>query len=442
MPTERRQGWYRQKMSRLSDLLLSCWTVEAARSAALASRGQEAAAVATAARARILASACHAEGIRIVPNYATRHSEFVRQIAGSDPEMGALGMIFLQRLGAYIDAHTKPMLSEEDHTRLVELGQTELDEANMALMSGRLMPPPPPEWPAAGESKAPGEVLTRFGILGDPHVGLTDTNEPVITALTQMAGEGAAFVVANGDLTKDGQAQHFQDARKIFDESQVPVLVTLGNHDLWGGEGPSLGMERFRAAFTTEPDLVHTENGVRVIVINSANPLRSPFPPFDMMMGEFKDASPQTVPGGTFSPETIEWMRNLEPDGPTFIVLHHPPYPFLGVPPLVFGLDQASTAHLAELVVRVNACAVFVGHSHRCHLNYLEDVPVFELASCSDWPFGYNMVEVTDRGWSLNLRPISYDAGLDPLNHRDYLFRRYATGPVETRSFVSLNDES
>lgn len=408
----------------------------------MASRGQDEAGVQTAARARILAKACHDDGVRIVPNYATLHSAFLGQVAGTDEEMGALGMIFLQRLGAYIDAHTKLLLTEEDHTKLVDLGQTELDEVNMALMSGRLTNPPPGEWPKADESKAPGAVLARFGILGDPHVGQTETSESLVTALRQMAADGAEFVVANGDLTRNGEAEHFHLARKIFDDADLDVVVTLGNHDLWGGEGEqSLGMERFQAAFGGKSYGVRTQNGVRVILIDSADPRRSPFPPFDMMMGEFKDDPPQTVPGGTFSPETIDWLRSLEPDGPTFIVLHHPPYPFLGVPPLVFGLDQASTAHLAELAVRVDAKAIFAGHSHRCHLNYLEDIPVFELASASDWPFGYTMVEVTDQGWSLNLRPIDYEPGLDPLSHRDYLFRRYATGPDEARSFVVLNED-
>ena len=426
-------------MSLSSDLLLSCWVGEAARSAVLASRGQQSS-VQTAARARILASACHREGIRIVPNYATRHSQFLHQVAGTDEETGALGMIVLQRFASYIDAHTKPLLTEEEHNKLVELGQAELDEVNMALMSGRLFPPPPAEWPATEESKAPGEVLATFGILGDPHVGLIETNESLITALDQMAKDGADFVVANGDLTKDGQAEHFHLAREIFDKAKVDVMVTLGNHDMWGRRGDeSLGMERFQAAFDTKPCGVRTHNGVRVIVLNSADERRNPFPPFDMMTGEFKDVPPQTLPGGTFSEETVEWMRTLEPAGPTFITLHHPPFPFLGVPPLVFGLDQASTAHLAELAVRVDAKAIFAGHSHRCHLNYLEDVPVFELASASDWPFGYTMVEVTDQGWSLNLRPIEYEAELDPMSHRDYLFRRYVNGAVEARSFVATN---
>lgn len=428
-------------MSQLTDLLLSCWVVEAGRSAAMAARGQQESSVQTAARARILASACHREGLRIVPHFASIHAEFLRRVTGSDEEMGALGMIFLQRLGAYIDAHSKPLLTDEEHKRLVELGQTELDEVNMALMSGRLFPPPPASWPAAEEKRAPGEVLARFGILGDPHVGLTETNESLITALKQMAGEGADFIVANGDLTKDGAQEHFHTARRLFDEAEVPVQVTLGNHDMWGGEAESLGMERYRAAFDVEPYGEHVHNGVRVIVLNSADTRRSPFPPFDMMTGEFKDAPPQSVPGGTFSDEMVEWMRGLEPGGPTFVVLHHPPYPFLGVPPLVFGLDQGGTANLAELVVKLEARAVFVGHSHRCHVNHLEEVPVFELASASDWPFGYNIVEVTDRGWSLNLKPIDYDPQLDPMSHRDYLFRRYATGPDEARAFAVLDNE-
>ncbi|HEX2179880.1 MAG TPA: metallophosphoesterase [Actinomycetota bacterium] len=427
-------------MSQETDLLLSCWVAEAARSAVMSSQGRQESSVQTAARARILASACNAHGVRIVPQFATRHAEFLGHVSGSEEEMGALGMILLQRLGSFIDAHSRPLLSDEQHSKLVDLGQTELDEVNMALMAGKLFPPPPAVWPEAEEQRAPGNVLARFGILGDPHVGLIETNESVITALGQMAADGASFVVANGDLTKDGAEEHFHTARKIFDQSEVPVLVTLGNHDMWGGEGESLGKTRFEAAFGISPNTEHTENGVRVIVLNSADPRRSPFPPFDMMTGEFKDAPPQTVPGGIFSPETVEWMSGLEPAGPTFICLHHPPFPFLGVPPLVFGLDEGSTAHLAELAVKVDAQAIFVGHSHRCHVNFLEDVPVFELASATDWPYGYNMVEVTDRGWSLNLRPIDYEAELDPMSHRDYLFRRYATGPAEARAFRALKE--
>jgi predicted phosphodiesterase len=424
-------------MSLLSDLLLSCWIVEAARSSALERRGHQDASIRAAARARILASRCAAEGIKIVPGYATEHEKFMTDIAGSEEEVGALGMIFLQRVGAYIDAHTKDLLSEEDHRKLVELGAPELDEVNQALMEGRLLYPPPPEFPSAPVSRSEGEVIGRFGILGDPHVGPADSNEAVATAIDEMAGAGASFIVAIGDVTSDGQEEHFQTSREIFEKSPVPVIATLGNHDMWGKEGEkSLGLERFISAFGTKPNAIHEQDGLRVIVINSADPRISPFPPFDMLEGEFKEGPSQSVPGGTFSEETIEWMKSIEPGGPTFILLHHPTYPYLGMPPLVFGLDEAGTATLAELAERVEAKAIFCGHTHRCYATDLDGIPMVEVASSNDWPFGYTMIEVTDRGWSFNLYPITYDAKLDPMNHRDYLFRRYATGPDEARAFA------
>jgi predicted phosphodiesterase len=419
-----------------NDLILSCWIIEAARSAALERRGHAEAAVRSAERARILASRCAAAGIKIAPAMAREHGEFISNIAGTDEELGALGQIFLQRSAAFIDAHMKDLLSEQEHRKLVELGAHELDGVNAALMAGRLFYPPPAEFPSAPISKSAGEVIARFGILGDPHVGPAGSNEAVELALEEMLSAGADFVVAIGDLTSDGEEEQFFTARKIFDKAAVPVIVTLGNHDMFAQEGGrSLGLERFTKAFGTEPNAVHEHNGVRVIVLNSADPRISPFPPFDMMTGEFEDAPPHVVPGGTFSEETLQWMQGVGSDGRTFILLHHPPYPYLGMAPLVFALDRASTDELAELAERVDARAILCGHTHRCHLTELNGIPVFELASCTDWPFGYSMVEVTERGWSLNLYPVPYEAEIDPMSHRDWLFRRYSTGPVEARSF-------
>lgn len=421
----------------LADLLLSCWTVEAARSSVLGERGHQTPSVHAAQRARILAGRCAAEGIKIVPGYASEHARFLAEVAGTDEEVGALGQIFLQRVAAYIDAHSAKVLDAAEHDRLTELGADEYDAVNEALVAGRLLPVPPPYFPSAPSRRSPGEVLGRFSILGDPHVGLTEDNKPVVTALRQMEQAGAELAVAMGDLTTDGRQELFQLAHKIFDEAPLPVAATLGNHDMWGYvDGQSMGLERFQSSFGAAPYSMQRCGDVRVIVLNSADPARSPFPPFNMMAGEFTDDPPQSVPGGTFSAEMIEWMRGIEPEGPTFIALHHPPYPFMGLPPLVFGLDQASTAHLAELAIRTDARAIFCGHSHRCRVDELEGVPVVEVASSSEWPFGFSTVEVTEHGWSFHLHPVDYDPKQDPQDQREYLFRRYATGPDEARSFA------
>jgi predicted phosphodiesterase len=429
---------------KLEDLLLSCWVVETARSLVFGSRQRHDAEARSAARARILASRCAAGGVKIKPDYARAHAEWMAHVAGSDEETGALGLIFLQRIGLYVDAHMGDLLSEEDRLRLKELREPEQDDVNAALMSGGLKPPPPPQWPPAPPVEAPGKPRTRIGILGDPHVSTDGANGMVISAIRHLEEAEADLAVAIGDLTENGRADLFQKAREIFDDSSVPIAVTLGNHDLWDTEdGRSVGLERFSKSFQQEPYSEHRLEGARVIVLNSADPTRSPFRPFELMSGEFKDDRPlQSVPGGTFDEATIDWMNGLEPDGGiTFIMLHHPPYPYLGMPPLVFGLDRPSTDELAKLVQRTRAEVVFCGHTHRSAVTDFVGVPAVEVVSCNDWPYGYCVIEVTDRGWSFNLHPVAGEHPVPRDNHAGYLFRRYASGPKEARAFAVVNGE-
>ncbi|MDQ4148925.1 MAG: metallophosphoesterase [Actinomycetota bacterium] len=424
------------------NLVLSCWITETARSAVLESRKRREAASKSAARARILASYCADQGVRITPAYVREHATWLASVVGTEEDTGALGLVFLQRLGSYIDAHVEELLGKPAGTPLRELGELELEQVNEALMSGGLYPPPPPEWPDAPVAKAPGRTRARFGIVGDPHVG-HDPSRPMVSAsLRDLAADEASFAVAIGDITKDGDPELFKKAKEIFDGSPIPVALTLGNHDMWRAEdGESAGLKYFTETFQRSPSSVHRADGVTVIVINSADPTRSPFSPFEIMTGEFTDAPGHSVPGGTFSSETVEWMRSLEPEGATFIALHHPPYPYLGLPPLVFGLNEASTEELRQLVRRTRARAVFCGHTHRSALTEFEGVPVVEIASSNDWPWAYGLVEVTEGGWSFNLRPIREEWPPDSGSHAAYLFRRYAEGPPEARAFAVVDAE-
>lgn len=429
-------------MDLIKELLLSCWTVETARSAVLASRGRHDSSSRAAARARIVASRCAAAGIKIMPAYANEHAQWLAEVAGSEEETGALGLLFLERIARYIDAHVGELLSDSDRQKLRELGLLEQEQVNEMLATGALRTPPPPEWPEAPTATAPGRQSLRFGILGDAHVGEEDADRMLLSALRQLAESEVAFAVAIGDITSDGDPDHFRQARQIFDQSSIPIAVTLGNHDLWGNEdNGSIGLKHFHAAFGREPNCVQHADGVRVIVINSADPARSPFPPFEFMTGEFTDRPIHSVPGGTFSEETIEWMRGLGADDTTFITLHHPPYPYLGMPPLLFGLDRESTEELGDLVRRTDAKAIFCGHTHRSAVTDFEGIPAVEVASSNDWPFGYGVIDVSDRGWSFNLCPIDEEWPVDSSSHAAYLFRRYAQGPKEARAFSVIDEE-
>lgn len=419
------------------ELTLSLWVGEAARSTVLGMRGHTAASVRAAGRARILATRCSELGIAMPAAYVGEHARWMGGVAGSVEETGALGGFFLQRMGAYVDLHSESVLPKGYWARLVDLGVPDAREVEEALNRDGIPPSPPPEWPAAPKARAPGTVHTRIGIIGDPHVGSVRGDAffpPLLEALNEQAVDASVSV---GDLTQNGEAALFHRVREGLEALEAPWCVTLGNHDMWGGDTPSaVGLERFRAAFGREPYGEFRAGRVRLLLVNSADPRPSPFPPFDLLTGMFADAPHESVPGGTISAEVAEWAAGLGEDGPTFLVLHHPPHPYLGFPPLVFGLDQPSTEVLADLAVRTRAWGIICGHTHRCARSELAGVPVIEVPSPKEWPFGYGMLEVSEEGWAYNLLP----AGTEELVTQasfgaNAVIRRYARGPDDARAF-------
>jgi predicted phosphodiesterase len=304
-------------------------------------------------------------------------------------------------------------------------------------MSDGLPPPPPPEWPQAPAAPAPGSVHTRFGIIGDPHVGSTAGNKFLPPVIDELNKQNVEFSVAIGDLTQNGREELFHQIKAELDRLTASYEVTLGNHDMWGGGTPSaVGQQRFESVFGRKPYAVHDTGRVRVILLNSADPRESPFPPFDLITGTFTSDPNEAIPGGSFSEETIAFAESLAADGPTFIVLHHPPYPYLGFPAIMFGLDEPSTGVLRDLAKRTNAWGIIAGHTHRSALSDLDSIPVLEVPSPKEWPYGYGIVEVSDDGWAYNLHPAGDEQLVAEASvSANALVRRYARGPDEARAF-------
>lgn len=422
-------------MTYAAEVLLSSWITETARSAVLSGRGHGDAGLRSAERARLLASRCSAAGLKIIPRYASEHAVWMKEVAGSEEETGPLGWFFLQRLGMFVDAHVSIFLDDEDSSRLKELAAPDAEAVGQALAARGFPTPPPPEWPEGPPAQAPGKVLARFGILGDPHIGLESSNEIIPAAIDDLNTEKVDFSLTVGDLTQDGREESFSKAKEILEGFDHPNALTLGNHDMWGGGEEPAGLERFSRYFSREPYGVIESNGVRLITVNSAIAEPSPFPPFDMTAGAFTSDPNESVPGGAFSDEVREWMSSIEEDGPTFIALHHPPYPYLALPPIIFGMDEGSTKALSDLIDRTNAWGVICGHTHRSALYELNGIPVFEVPSSKEWPFAYGVVEVSDEGWAFNLRPITDRNLVDKASRSaNVLFRRYARGPAEARA--------
>ncbi|HLI55820.1 MAG TPA: metallophosphoesterase [Actinomycetota bacterium] len=425
-------------MSFEEELALSLWTTEAARSTVLGMRGHTAASARSAGRAHILATRCAELGVAMRTEFSFEHAQWMAQVSGTVAETGAMGGFFLQRIGAYVDLHSEAVLPKGYWARLVDLGVEDAKEVEEALNRDGIPMPPPPEWPAAPVATAPGAVHTRFGIIGDPHVGSAKGDSFFLPTIEEINHQGVDFSVSVGDLTQNGREDFFHQVRAGLDKLDAPWTVTLGNHDMWGGGTPkAVGLERFRSVFGAEPYGEFRSERVRLIVLNSADPRESPFPPFDLVTGTFTNDPKESIPGGTFSEEVAGWAAEREAeDIPTFIVLHHPPYPYLGFPALLFGLDEPSTRVLEDLVVRVKAWGVICGHTHRCALSQLAGVPVLEVPCPKEWPFGFGVVEVSDEGWAYNLHPVgSEELVAQSSFSANAVFRRYSRGPDEARAF-------
>ena len=423
-----------------AELALGLWVTEAARSSVLGFRGRHDASVRVGGRARILATRCAELGVALETAWSADHAAWMAGVAGSDAETGSLGWFFLQRMGAYVDLHAERVLPKGYWSRLVELGAPDAHEVEEALNRDGIPLPPPVEWPAVPRAEAPGPapVHTRFGVIGDPHVGSKWGDRFTPAVISALNGQGVDFSVAIGDLTPDGREELFEQVLAELGKLTAPWAVTLGNHDMWGGgTDRPVGLERFRAVFEREPFGLYETDRVRVILLNSADPRESPFPPFDLLTGTFTSAPNEAIPGGRIQEDCAAWAAGLGPDPrPTFIVLHHPPHPYLGFPALLFGLDRESTQVLADLVVRTKAWGVICGHTHRSALGEVAGVPLIEVPSPKEWPYGYGVVEVSDRGWAFNLQPAGDELTIAEASFSaNAVIRRYSRGPDEARAF-------
>jgi hypothetical protein len=80
---------------------------------------------------------------------------------------------------------------------------------------------------------------------------------------------------------------------------------------------------------------------------------------------------------------------------------------------------------------------VFAGHTHRNALSHpFGDVPSLEVAIPRDYPFGYALVDVTDRGYAYRFMQISDgDLVREAATNIGDIQRRYGTGADGARGF-------
>ena len=422
------------------DLLRSCWLIETGRSGvfegwAAADDRYESSAKIARAKAGIAATALEARGKKrdegLVPGH-TAWIEGVVGLAGQD----SLSPIFMLRLADWVDGHMGPLV--EDGVRLKSLS----DEDRATIRWPEEMPETPPFEPLeVPHVEAPEDTLFRFGILGDLHVGSPRADPLVRAAIDDLNASGAELVVQLGDITDEGRQQQFRRAAELLDKLEMPVATMMGNHDVLAlGAADLTGRSFYSASFGRDADGVLLEHrGWRFAVLDSATHLASPFTAFDLVSGSFLDVPGGGIVRGSLTVPQHEILAQVaEPGGPpAFVFLHHPPQPYLGFPPILFGLRDADSGRLHAVVDSGNVWGVFAGHTHRNALTRrFGRVPCMEVGIPRDFPFGYALVDVGPAGYSYRFVQVSDEELLrDAYRHAGGLQRRYAAGRPEERAF-------
>lgn len=423
------------------DLLRSCWLIETSRSkifegwSAQEDRYESSAKIAE-ARAAIAADALGQKSKKTDDGLVALHTAWIDGVVGplgSDP----LGPLFMSRLSDWVDGHLAPLV--EDGGRLKALS----DEDRASIQWPGSLPEVPPFDPLEIPNvDPPKDTVFRFGILGDLHAGSPRAEPLVRAAIDDLNGEGVELVVQLGDITDEGKGEQFAIAAELLGRLEMPVTTMMGNHDVLAlGATDLTGRNFYANSFGREADGVLMEHkGWRFAVLDSATHLASPFTAFDLVTGSFLDLPGGAIVRGSLTNPQHEILAEIAEPGapPAFVFLHHPPQPYMGFPPILFGLRDADSGRLHAVADSGNVWGVFAGHTHRNAITRrFGRVPCVEVGIPRDYPFGYGVVDVGPSGYAYRFVQVSDEELLrEAYGHAGGLQRRYGAGRLDERAFT------
>ncbi|CAN5735692.1 hypothetical protein BH18ACT15_BH18ACT15_00920 [soil metagenome] len=405
------------------------WAGEATRFRAWAERTSE--------RSAIIAEELAARNGEPDHSFVAPHTRWMESVTGATPTEVPLAEMLLVRFGDWVQAHTVHFLAGSVE-RFRALGEM---EHSSVVWPSQLAPASPFEPVKTPRVEAPGSARLRIGILGDLHIGSPGSEELVGAAVHDLNASGAQLVIQLGDVADHGERTEMEAARNLLSGLDMPWEVIIGNHDVYSVSADRLsGSGDFTEVFGRSPrGRVIEHAGWRMLLLDSAANMPSPFAPFNLLTGSFAEGRGGAIAQGAISVEQHDLLADVaDPDaGPAFIFLHHPPQPFTAFPPLIFGLDERDSGRLHAVTDSGNIWGVFAGHTHRnARLHAFSDAPVQEVSAPRDYPFGYALLDVGDDGYTFRFLQISDRA----LLQRAYegagaAQRRYSVGRPEERAW-------
>ncbi|MFC3615395.1 metallophosphoesterase family protein [Lutimaribacter marinistellae] len=209
--------------------------------------------------------------------------------------------------------------------------------------------------------------MTRFLHVTDLHVSAPQTNDATrqtdtVAALDRLIEVALRldprpdFIVASGDLTNVGDEASYRLLAERFEGFDIPVHMTLGNHDRRAGWHSVFPGHHAAPDGPVDHDAVL--GGVHVVALDSSVPGRV---------------------SGALDDEQIERaaeMLGRNPDLPKLVAIHHPPRLDPSRNFAWATLDQHSTDRLASLLEGRSVLAVLSGHVHMNRVAMWHGVPL------------------------------------------------------------------
>ena len=243
-------------------------------------------------------------------------------------------------------------------------------------------------------------------------------------AVAGAAEHGARLLLANGDLTSGGELAGLSEARATFD-----TFGTLGGTGA-GSSPPSIADTSEPAYFVTRGNHDRAHEGNHCTVVPGHPDLRDCFSDtfkagfngggtrFSVLAGDRRaryrfvglDSANIQSGSGQLPAEELEYLEaQLAAGDPTIPLFHHhvgDQSTLLGVPPATFGVNPADAERFRLLLSgHDNVVGVYSGHTHRNNRTTSREtgrVPYFEGAATKEYPGGYTIVRLFERGYMVN----------------------------------------
>lgn len=370
-------------------------------------------------------------GFRRPDEVIAPHTDWWLSLVGSHPEEVLLGAAVLHTFSRWSDTFAGPYLGDDlDEFRQwgAEFTRVEVELEGIQEEHAFLDELPLPEG-------------RRFVVLTDVHIGSKHRDTLARRAVADINAIAPEFVVIPGDFTEDGEPEQFALAKEIFDGLACPYHIVPGNHDaVQRSTREPFGNKFFAETFGRDvADVVLECSDLQVALVDSTDPVASPFPDWDIATGRVGGIAAGADSGALRPGQAEALAERVDPARPVLLVQHHELHPFPGFPPVRFALrEEDAEAELAALAAH-RLVGVVAGHTHRSAVLEVGtgNTKQLEVPALKDWPFAFSVVGVTERAAQVVVRQVSdrdtiwrLCKGLPPL------MTRFAIGPLSDLAYT------